>query len=40
MSCGTNGIKDGERHIYSPMKAMRRKCLDYWCGSSKEVELC
>jgi hypothetical protein len=37
MSCGT---KDGHSHIYTPLKAMRRKCLDCCCHSSKEVELC
>lgn len=24
----------------TPMKAIRAKCLDYCCGSSKEVRLC
>ena len=38
MSCGT----DGHDHIklHTPMKAIRRKCLDCVCGSAKEVELC
>jgi len=33
-------VKEGQPHIYRPLKAMRRKCLDCCCGSSKEVELC
>lgn len=37
MSCGT---KDGKPHLYTPMKAIRRKCLDCCCASSKEVTLC
>ncbi len=37
MTCGT---KDGEVHIYTPMKAIRRKCLACCCGSSQEVTLC
>ncbi len=37
MTCGT---KDGEIHLYTPLKAIRRKCLDCMCGSPKEVELC
>ena len=37
MTCGT---KDGEIHLYTPMKAIRRKCLDCCCGSSQEVSLC
>lgn len=37
MSCGT---KDGEIHIYSPLRAIRRRCLDCCCGSSQEVSLC
>jgi len=37
MSCGT---KDGKIHIHTPLKAMRLKCLDCCCGSSKEVERC
>jgi hypothetical protein len=37
MTCGT---KDGKLHIHTPLKAMRHKCLDCCCGSSKEVELC
>jgi hypothetical protein len=37
MTCGT---KDGEIHLYTPLKAIRRKCLDCCCGSSKEVKLC
>jgi hypothetical protein len=37
MSCGTKG---GEVQIFSPMKAIRRKCLDCCCGSSQEVSLC
>jgi hypothetical protein len=37
MTCGT---KDGCPHIYTPIKAITRKCLD--CGniSAKEVDLC
>ena len=35
----TCGLKDGEVHLYSPLKAIRRRCLDC-CGSSKEVSLC
>jgi len=37
MSCGT---KDGEIHIYTPLRAIRRRCLDCCCGSSMEVGLC
>lgn len=29
-----------EKKITSPVKAIRAKCLDCNCGSSKEVELC
>ncbi len=36
----TYGTKDGEIHLYTPLKAIRRKCLDCCCGSSKEVEMC
>jgi hypothetical protein len=36
----TCGIKDGEIHIYSPLRAIRRRCLDCCCGSSQEVSLC
>jgi hypothetical protein len=37
MTCGT---KDGKTHLYTPMKAIRRKCLDCSCGSPQEVSLC
>jgi hypothetical protein len=37
MTCGT---KDGKFHLYTPMKAIRRKCLDCAGGSSQEVGLC
>jgi hypothetical protein len=37
MTCGT---KDGEIHIYTPLRSIRRKCLDCCCGSSQEVSLC
>jgi len=37
MSCGT---KDEKHHLHPPMKAIRRKCLDCCCGSTKEVQLC
>jgi len=37
MTCGT---KDGEIHLYSPMKAIRRKCLDCCCGNDAEVRRC
>ena len=37
MTCGT---KDGAPHIHTPLKAMRRKCLDCCCGSPQEVSLC
>lgn len=37
MTCGT---KDDAVHVFTPMKAIRRKCLDCCCGSPKEVELC
>ena len=37
MSCGT---KEGEIHLYTPLKAIRRRCLDCCCGSSQEVSLC
>lgn len=35
-----DGTNTNETPIYTPMKAMRRKCLDCCCGSPKEVELC
>ena len=38
MSCGTD--EHGEIKLYTPVKAIRRKCLDCCCGSSKEVGLC
>lgn len=34
------GIQDGQPHIFPPLQAMRRKCLDCCCGSSKEVRRC
>ena len=37
MSCGT---RNSEIHLYTPMKAIRRRCLDCCCGSSQEVSLC
>jgi hypothetical protein len=37
MTCGT---KDGHPHIYTPIKAIRRKCLSCCCGSPQEVKLC
>jgi len=37
MTCGT---KKGEIHLYTPLKSIRRKCLDCCCGSSHEVSLC
>jgi len=37
MTCGT---KDGKIHLYTPLKAMRMKCLDCVCGSAVEVERC
>jgi hypothetical protein len=37
MTCGT---KDGEIHIFTPLRAIRRRCLDCCCGSSQEVSLC
>ncbi len=37
MTCGT---KDGKIHLYPPLKAIRRKCLDCCCGSPLEVRLC
>jgi len=37
MTCGT---KDGEVHVYTPLRAIRRRCLDCCCGSSQEVGLC
>ena len=37
MTCGT---KDDDIHLYTPMKAIRRRCLDCCCGSSQEVSLC
>jgi len=37
MTCGT---KDGKPHVHTPLKAMRLKCLDCCCGSSREVEKC
>ena len=36
MSCGT---KEGKTHLYTPLKSIRRKCLNC-SGSPKEVELC
>lgn len=29
-----------EKKITNPVKAIRAKCLDCYCGSSNEVELC
>ena len=37
MTCGT---KDGKIHIFTPLRAIRRKCLDCCAASSKEVGLC
>jgi hypothetical protein len=37
MSCGTKG---DHPHIFTPVKAIRHKCLDCCCGSSQEVEHC
>jgi hypothetical protein len=37
MTCGT---KDGQIHGYTPLKAIRRKCLDCCYGSPQEVKLC
>jgi len=37
MSCGT---KDGQIQKYTPLKAIRRKCLDCCCGSPQEVKSC
>lgn len=37
MSCG---LKNGAPHLYPPLKAIRRKCLDCCAGSSHEVGLC
>jgi hypothetical protein len=37
MTCGT---RESKIHLYTPMKAIRRKCLDCCCGSSREVSLC
>jgi hypothetical protein len=37
MTCGT---QNGEIHLYTPLRSIRRKCLDCCCGSSQEVSLC
>ena len=37
MTCGT---QDGEIHLYTPMKAIRHRCLDCCAGSAREVSLC
>jgi hypothetical protein len=37
MTCGT---QNGEIHLYTPLRAIRRKCLDCCCGSSQKVSLC
>jgi hypothetical protein len=37
MSCGT---RNGEIHLYTPMKAIRHRCLDCCAGSAREVGLC
>lgn len=37
MTCGS---KNGEIHLCTPLRAIRRKCLDCCCGSSQEVSLC
>jgi len=29
-----------DKHIKTPIKAIRDKCLDCCCGSTKEVRLC
>jgi hypothetical protein len=36
----TCGIKDGEVHIHTLLKSIRRKCLGCCFGSPKEVDLC
>jgi len=36
----THETNNGKIHLYSPMKAIRRKCLDCCCGSSQEVRSC
>lgn len=36
----TRETNNGKTHLYSPMKAIRRKCLDCCCGSSQEVRSC
>jgi hypothetical protein len=35
-----DGTNTNETPLFTPMKAMRKKCLDCCCGSPKEVELC
>jgi hypothetical protein len=35
-----DGTNTNETHIYTPLKAIRRKCLDCCCGSSQEVSHC
>ena len=37
MSCGT---QNGVIHLYTPMKAIRHRCLDCCAGSAREVGLC
>jgi hypothetical protein len=37
MTCKT---EDTHPKIFTPIKAMRRKCLDCCCGSPQEVKLC
>lgn len=37
MTCGT---KNRKPHLHTPIKAIRRKCLDCCCDSSQEVSLC
>jgi hypothetical protein len=36
----TSETKDDHLQIFTPIKAMRKKCLDCCCGSPQEVKLC
>ena len=36
----TNHITPDNIKLVAPLKAIRAKCIDCCCGSSKEVELC
>jgi hypothetical protein len=40
MKMNHSGTNDDRVQIFTPIKAMRKKCLDCCCGSPQEVKLC